>query len=135
MAKMWGGRFKKKIDPDFEAFSASLKTDARLLPYDLVINLAHVKALKKAGILTAAESRRLSTAIRVLQASHERGALKLDESQEDVHSAVHALLKAKTGDLADKLHTGRSRNDLVSQSSRLYCLEHTRRAVEQIADL
>jgi len=135
MAKLWGGRFKKKIDADFEAFSASLETDRRLLPYDLRINAAHVKALRKCGVLTTAESRRFLSAIRSLEALQKKGALKLDESQEDVHSAIQALLKAKLGDLSDKLHTGRSRNDLVSQSARLYCLDHTRKISEQLAEL
>jgi argininosuccinate lyase len=135
MAKLWGGRFKKRIDPDFEAFSASLATDVRLLPYDLEIDAAHVKALRKGGVLTSAEARRLLAAIKALQTSHERGTLKLDETQEDVHSAVHALLKAKAGDLADKLHTGRSRNDLVSQSTRLYCRDHAQRIYAQLVEL
>ncbi len=135
MAKLWGGRFKKKIDADFEKFSASLETDRRLLTYDLRINAAHVKALKKCGVLTAAESKRFLTAIRSLEAQAGSGKLILDPSQEDVHSAIQTLLKAKLGDLADKLHTGRSRNDLVSQSSRLYCLDHWKQLSDKIVAL
>ena len=135
MAKLWGGRFKKKIDAGFEKFSASLETDRRLLPYDLKINVAHVKALKKCGVLTAAESKKFLAALRSLETQAAEGKLALDASQEDVHSAVQAILKTKLGDLADKLHTGRSRNDLVSQSTRLYCLDHTKKLLELIADL
>ena len=124
MAKLWGGRFKKKIDPDFERFSASLEVDKRLLPFDLRINKAHVKALKKCGVLTASEASKLLAAINALEALYRAGKLQLDKSAEDVHSALHALLQARVGVLADKLHTGRSRNDLVSQSTRLYAREH-----------
>lgn len=135
MEKFWGGRFKKRMDPDFEAFSASLKTDYRLLPYDLAIDAAHVKALRKCGVLTTAETRKFLAAIKSFQALEKKGALKLDESQEDVHSAVHALLRAKLGDLADKLHTGRSRNDLVSQSTRLYCRDNGEAIYGLLTDL
>jgi len=124
MSKLWGGRFKKRMDPDFEKFSASLRWDRRLLSYDLQIDAAHVKALKKCGVLKASETKRFLSAIAALQAQHRAGKLRLDEAQEDVHSAAQALLKARLGDLADKLHTGRSRNDLVSQSTRLYCREN-----------
>ncbi len=124
MAKMWGGRFKKRIDPDFERFSASFEVDKRLLPYDLLINRAHVKALRKCGVLTAAEERKLIAAIASIEAQHRQGRLKLDKNAEDIHSALHALLQARVGSLADKLHTARSRNDLVSQSTRLYCREN-----------
>ena len=124
MAKFWGGRFKKRIDPDFERFSASLEYDKRLLPYDLQINRAHVKALKKCGVLSAVEARKLLAAIVSLQTLYRQGRLKFDKNAEDVHSALHALLQARVGSLADKLHTARSRNDLVSQSTRLYCREN-----------
>ena len=133
--KLWGGRFKKKIDPDFEKFSASLKTDYRLLPYDLRIDAAHVKALKKCRILTAGETKKFLSAIMSLEALHRRGALKIDESQEDVHSFVQELLKKRLGSLADKLHAGRSRNDLVSQSTRLFCLDHADAIYEKLIEL
>ena len=125
--KLWGGRFKKKTDPLFESFSSSLKWDRRLLPYDLAIDAAHVTALKKCGVLTAAESKKLLSALRDLQKKAESGSLRLDPKAEDVHSAVQGALAKKIGGLADKLHTARSRNDLVSQSSRLYCKEHAKK--------
>ncbi len=133
--KLWGGRFKKAIDPDFERFSASLKWDRRLLPYDLQIDAAHTKALAKCGVLKTAEAKKLLAAIASLQKSYTSGALKLNEQAEDVHSAIQEKLKSLCGDLADKIHTGRSRNDLVNQSTRLYCREHAARVALLITDL
>ena len=126
MPKLWGGRFKKKIDPDFEKFSASFERDVRLLPYDLKIDAAHVKALKKCGVLSAGEAKKFLVAIAAMDNQYRLGRLKLDKNAEDVHSAVQALLEARLGKLADKLHTARSRNDLVSQSTRLYCRDVAR---------
>ncbi len=125
MAKMWGGRFKKKIDPEFEKFSESYQWDKRLLPHDLEIDAAHVKALKKCGVLSAAEALKLQSAIRAMQNAYKKGDLKISSTEEDVHTAIHLALKEKVGAVADKLHTARSRNDLVAQSSRLYCVKHT----------
>ena len=122
--KLWGGRFKKKTDPDFERFSSSFKWDRRLLPYDLKIDSAHVKALSKCGVLKRPEEKRLLSAIALLNKKYVLGSLKLKEGSEDVHSAVQDELKTLVGPLADKIHAGRSRNDLVSQSSRLYCKEN-----------
>ena len=133
--KLWGGRFKKKTDPQFEKFSSSLKWDTRLLPYDLKIDAVHVRALKACGVLTAAESKKLLRAISLLEKRHRNGLLRFSGNFEDIHSAVHAELQKMTGSLADKLHTGRSRNDLVSQSSRLYCKEHAERIYSLIIDL
>ena len=124
MQKLWGGRFKKRTDPDFEKFSASFQWDKRLAPYDLKIDGVHAKALKKCGVLSSAEEKKLLSAVTLLEKKLRTGSLKLDESAEDVHSAIQSQLMKVAGPVADKIHTGRSRNDLVSQSSRLYTKEH-----------
>lgn len=133
--KLWGGRFKKRTDPQFERFSSSFKWDYRLLPYDLKIDAAHVRALRGCGVLTARESARLLSAIAALGSQERRGTLKLNEAAEDVHSAVHEALRHRVGPLADKLHAARSRNDLVSQSTRLYCKAHALGIISLIRQL
>ena len=132
--KLWGGRFNKNTDPRFEKFSASFQWDIRLLPYDLKIDAAHVHALKKCGVLSAAESKKLLLAIRQTEKRYQNGSLRLKKNSEDVHSALHAELERLAGSLSDKLHTGRSRNDLVSQSSRLYCKDHAERSIFLITE-
>lgn len=121
--KLWGGRFRKGPDPAFERFSASLGWDIRLLPYDLAIDRAQVEALKVCGVLNSREAARLRAAIETLRKRHAKGAFGIESSAEDVHTLVQNELSRLCGALADKIHTGRSRNDLVSQSSRLYCKE------------
>lgn len=133
--KLWGGRFKRKADPQFERFSSSLSTDKRLLPYDLAIDAAHVKALKKCGVLSTGEARRLLSAIALLKRRHDKGVFKPNPAAEDIHSAIQAELEKLVGPLADKLHTARSRNDLVSQSSRLYSFDHSRRLLRLVRAL
>lgn len=128
MTKLWGGRFQKKTDERFERFSASFIWDHRLLAFDLEIDVAQTKALLACGILSKKESQKLLSAIKALQVKAAKGLLRLDPGSEDVHSAVQSELKKIAGDVADKIHTGRSRNDLVAQSSRLY----TKHSLEQI---
>ena len=53
--KLWGGRFKKEIDRDFDCFQRSLYYDYRLGEYDVYHSLIHVGALLKAGILKKQE--------------------------------------------------------------------------------
>ncbi len=122
--KLWGGRFQKKTNARFERFSASFQWDRRLLPYDLRIDAVHVKALKRCGVLSAGEAKKLFSAIKAMEKRHQNGSLKLKWDSEDIHSAIQMELERLIGPLADKLHTARSRNDLVSQSSRLYCKDH-----------
>ena len=127
MAKLWGGRFKKATDPAFERFSSSFRSDIRLLPYELEVDRAHVRALRGCRVLTTGEERRLLGAL--------NSRLKLDPRSEDIHTAVHEAVRKKVGALADKLHTARSRNELVSQSTRLYGKEHAAKLHSLVREL
>ena len=53
--KMWSGRFRQPLDPDFERWQRSFSFDARLLKCELIASNAHARALKAAGILSSDE--------------------------------------------------------------------------------
>jgi argininosuccinate lyase len=120
--KLWGGRFAHhRRDALFEKYSESFSLDQRWVLYDLRVNQAYVKILGHAGVLQAAEVRRLMGGldkIRRYVESHPRWARR--ESSEDVHTWVEARLAREAGAVAQKLRTGRSRNDLVATEARLY---------------
>ena len=50
--KMWSGRFREPLDPDFERWQRSIVFDWRLLPHEVAASKAHASALIAAGILT-----------------------------------------------------------------------------------
>ncbi|MEN3203424.1 MAG: argininosuccinate lyase, partial [Atribacterota bacterium] len=61
---------------------------------------------------------------------------KIDPSPfEDVHSLVEISLRERIGDLAGKLHTGRSRNDQVVLDERLYLREKIAECLQSILAL
>jgi argininosuccinate lyase len=75
------------------------------------------------------------TLLKGLAAIHEEamaGEFVFSEDDEDVHSAVERRLFELVGDVAGKMHTGRSRNDQVSLDMRLYA---KRAAGERIGQL
>ena len=53
--KMWSGRFRQALDPDFEHWQRSFGFDRRLLKCELMASNAHARALKAAGILSSDE--------------------------------------------------------------------------------
>jgi len=119
--KMWSGRFRQPLDPDFERWQRSFGFDRRLLPYELAASGAHAHALKNAGILSADEL------IRILQGLEQIGERAtaspsfLDDTEaEDVHHFVEKQLVNLIGDLGYKLHSGRSRNEQIATDLRLY---------------
>ncbi len=120
--KLWGGRFKEKMDPVFEQFSASIETDFRLAKCDLIGSFIHVHVLKEAGLLKVAELARFKKALAALIKKADAGSFPYDFSSEDIHTNIHNALARSVGALAGKLQTGRSRNDQVVFATKLYCL-------------
>jgi len=125
--KLWGGRFEGASDPRFEAFNASLAFDQRLWREDVQGSIAWARALERARVLTAAEADALEQGLRSVAAELERDPRSLrDSTAEDVHSFVEGRLFELVGDLAKKLHTGRSRNDQVATDLKLWMRTHVK---------
>ncbi len=130
MKKLWGGRFKKEIDARLKTFSYSLLTDQELLCAELSVNEAYVKMLARAGIVRPTEKKRLLAGLARIGKNWKPGdACRLHEKYEDIHTFLQQELERSVGPAAKKLHTGRSRNDLVVTSTRLY-IRHRLEEVE-----
>ena len=119
-AFVWSGRFSASPAGDAMALTGSLSFDRRLLPFDLAATEAHVGALGRAGLLSEAEAERLASEIRGLQDDAVGGRFPFAKGDEDVHVAVERVLTERLGDLGAKVHTGRSRNDLVATDLRMW---------------
>lgn len=127
--KMWSGRFRQPLDPDFERWQRSFDFDRRLLRYEIAASEAHARALRDAEILSADE---LISILQGLQQIGERASVSpeflQDSEAEDVHHFVEKQLVASIGDAGYKLHSGRSRNEQIATDLRLY----TRVAIDQL---
>lgn len=117
------------LDPEFLAWQTSLPVDRRLLEVDIAGSVAHVEGLVAGGLLTRQEADTLQAALRSLPGKVARGEVELP-AEEDVHMAVEVWLRATVGEVADKLHTGRSRNDQVATDLKLW----TRAAINRVLE-
>jgi argininosuccinate lyase len=117
---LWGGRFKEAIADIAHRFSSSIAVDSKLWREDIRGSVAHAKMLGTTGIIAPNESRAIVDALSVIAVEIESGALKFDDSMEDVHLAIEKWLTEKMGAVGGKLHTARSRNDQVALDERLY---------------
>jgi len=127
--KMWGGRFTGEPDPVFAAFQNSLRIDHHLAEADLEVNRTWSHALVAASVLTAAEQQQIEAAIDATARQWSEHGVPTDGA-EDVHSLVEQTLGRHCGDLALKIHTGRSRNDQVATDLKLWLRERTFACVE-----
>ncbi|KAM6239030.1 argininosuccinate lyase-like [Spheniscus humboldti] len=111
--KLWGGRFSGSTDPVMEMLSASITYDQRLSEVDIRGSMAYAKALEKAGILSKPELEKILSGLEKISEEWSKGTFVVKQSDEDIHTANERRLKELIGDIAGKLHTGRSRNDQV----------------------
>ena len=125
-SKLWGGRFERAPDARFDAFQRSFAFDRRLLPYEIAVDRAWAKALEPIGIFTATEVKQTLAALDKIATRAESDPAWIDSfgtDAEDVHHFVEKALVEELGPLGWKLHTGRSRNELVATDFRLFVMD------------
>lgn len=129
---LWGGRFDGSMSEVTRRFTGD-DADRRLLEVDVRGSIAHVTMLGKTGIIGPGEVETLTDGLAAIL--EEVDDFEFQRSDEDVHTAVERRLGELVGDVAGKLHTGRSRNDQVALDLRLYLAASARKRIGQLHSL
>src|SRR5260221_26635 len=133
--KMWSGRFRQPLDPDFEKWQRSFPYDQRLLQFELAASRAHANALEHAGSLSSEELSQIVKALEEIGRRAESSPDFLDDPEaDDVHHFVEKQLATLVGATGYKLHTGRSRNEQIATDLRLFVRERIDTLHNRIAD-
>jgi len=119
---LWSGRFSEPPAPEASALGRSLVFDIRLLDADVRASIAHVEALRDAGLIPDDDARTLTGALSEAGDALADPGATFDPSDEDVHSALERSVTDRLGEPGARLHAGRSRNDLVVTDLRLWLL-------------
>jgi len=122
MTKLWGGRFAQQPDELAFNLNASLSIDQRMALQDVDGSRAWADAIHKAGILSDEEHASILSGLDIVRKEFSSGEFTFAPSDEDIHTAVERRLTELAGEVAGKLHTGRSRNDQVATDFRLWML-------------
>jgi len=120
--KMWSGRFREPLNKQFEEWQRSFPFDWRLLPQEGAASKAHARAIAAAGILTDTELATMLAGLDQVLAETTLTPVLATEAPnaEDIHHFSELELAKYIGDLALKLHTGRSRNEQIATDMRLF---------------
>jgi argininosuccinate lyase len=133
--KLWGGRFESGPSELFERFSGSLQFDHKLVFADIEGSQAYARALSRAGLLTPDECQQIVGAFDEIANQARDSAYFNGAADEDIHTFVIRKLNEKAGALAEKIRTGRSRNEQVSLDIRLYLRAFGETLLEQLTAL
>ena len=134
LRRLWGGAFTASPAEEFDRLNRSLPVDARLWREDIRGSRAWAQALATADVLRPQELAALLEGLDRV-AARMPDVLAGNPPDEDVHSLVERLLYEEVGELAGKLHTGRSRNDQVATDARLWAIAACRDLVADVARL
>lgn len=132
---LWSGRFEGGMDDSTLAFTCSLDTDSRMAFYDIMGSLAHVRMLKRCGIIPATDADSIEKGLKTILNDVESGKFIFDRSREDVHTCIEFALTEMIGPAGGKLHTARSRNDQVATDFRMYLRDAALTAANAANDL
>jgi argininosuccinate lyase / amino-acid N-acetyltransferase len=134
--KMWGGRFERGPDASFYEFERSWRFDRRLLAYELALDRAWARGLQAARLLTADECAQIVAALDSIENRARTDPSWLDGSNaEDVHHFVEVALIAAIGPTGAKLHTGRSRNEMIATEFRMFVKDAARSMCDALVAL
>ena len=130
--KPWGGRFGEQTDALVEAYTSSVATDIRLLPFDIAASIAHARMLGRQRIIPKKDADAIVRALGEILEEHANGEFVMRTDLEDVHMNVEVRLAEKLGPVAGKLHTARSRNDQVATDFRMYAKAASERMASKL---
>lgn len=135
METMWAGRFSKALDSAVNDFNSSIRVDCRMYRQDICGSMAHATMLAAQHIISKEDATQIVSALEEILNDLESGALKIDETAEDIHMFVEAELTRRIGEVGKRLHTARSRNDQVALDIRLYLRDAITQLLTQIKQL
>jgi len=134
MSKIWQKKGTKShpIVNDY-IINKDLSADKILLKYDLQASKAHAAMLGKTDLISKKESKELIKTLKEIEELNKKGKFKLEQKNEDCHTAIENHLIKKLGDTGKKIHIGRSRNDQILVAIRLFCKEQLETTKKQIS--
>lgn len=136
MPKLWK-KSEKTLHPFIEKYTVGNDPilDTKLMPYDIRATAVHSTMLKKIGMVTAEELKKILEWLDVLLQKCKRSDFSINIEDEDCHTVIENFLTEKLGSVGKKIHTGRSRNDQVLTALRLLMKDHMKKIGKALTSL
>jgi argininosuccinate lyase len=130
--KLWQKNIESLKEVETFTVGKDRELDLFLAPFDVLGSLAHIKMLKKVGLLSDEDLNELEKALKEIYQDILKGNFSLEEGVEDIHSQVEFILTKKLGDAGKKIHSARSRNDQVILDLKLFLRNEIEELVHQV---
>jgi len=104
----------------FGDITSSFDVDIQMFKEDIEVSIAYSTMLFKIKIISENEMILINSGLKEIKVEIEKNKFLWDSDLEDIHLNIENALYKKIGEVAGKLHFGRSRNDQVSTDTRLF---------------
>ena len=105
---------------DLLQFTQGIELDKPLASFEIAVQKAWAEGLFKAGFVTTDELNQLKQALDLALSQIQNGDFLWRVEDEDIHMNLERFLVEQCGELGKKIHLGRSRNDLIATTLRLF---------------
>lgn len=124
------------------AFTHGIPQDQRLVEQEIAVQLAWLHGLAALpGMFKPTEVKKIETTLAAAQKEIKAGSFVWTIRDEDIHMHLERYVTERCGDLGKKMHVGRSRNDLIATTLRLYVRDRltalasmTKQVIASLAD-
>ena len=129
-SKSCSGRFDLSANKLVEDFNATIMIEQRNCPFDIRGSQAHATMLGKQGIIPKEDAEAICRGLDQVAQEIRDGKFIFRTADEDIHMAIEKRMTEIVGPAGGRLHTGRSRNDQTTTTTKMM-LRHTIREVQQ----
>ena len=133
--KLWEKNYKLNKKIEKYTIGNDYLLDQKLVKYDCISSIAHVKMLKEIGILNNVECDKLTKVLYDIKKLDAKGEFIVKQGDEDCHTSIENYLVDKLGDIGKKIHTARSRNDQILTALRLYYKDEMKNVIDFVNSL
>ncbi|HDO19330.1 MAG TPA: argininosuccinate lyase [Thermoplasmatales archaeon] len=133
--KLWQKGYKLNREVEKFTVGNDYILDQRLVKYDCIISIAHVTALCDAGLITEEEKKSLIKTLDEIIKLADKGKFMIKPEEEDCHTAIDNFVIEKLGVAGEAIRIGRSRNERIIGSLRLYYVEKLGEIIHNINQL
>ncbi len=120
MAGVLSSAINSELSENYLRLTDGLDVDRFFVVEEIRVQMAWADALFEAKYLTSESCLRLKSALKEIESQCLNPEFAWDFRDGDIHLTVEKLLTAKLGELGKQIHLGRSRNDLVATTFRLW---------------
>ncbi|MFH1829853.1 MAG: argininosuccinate lyase [Pseudomonadota bacterium] len=120
---------------DLYNFTSGIEVDKLLAPYEIRVQCAWVDALVQGNYLPKEEGHKANSLLQEALGMIQKGSFEWRIEDEDIHMNLERFITERAGDLGKKIHVGRSRNDLIATTLRLYTNDVAKEASGQTRSL